>query len=83
MVDQIISVNQDIDDNSYTFNYILEDGKGNTLAKSINVLMGEATDLNSAKIVADQRAADAKRDWINTPSVDQEVVGPVVLPPSS
>lgn len=84
MRDEIINYSIDDNDGSYTFNFSLDDGNGNSINKNIDVLKDEASDLISAKEVALQKAADYKQEYLDkNDEVKLNIIGVVELPQST
>lgn len=79
MSDQITAWSQDANDGSFTFAFQFDGGQIK-LGKSVNVLKGEADTFDDALVIAKQRAANAKKDWLDTMGDKMKIVGDVQLP---
>lgn len=86
MADKITSFSKDVNDGSYTFGFLFEigflNGDNETYSQNINVTKDQAKDIESAKTVALQLAADAKQAWLDSLD-DVKVLGEVILPLST
>jgi len=64
---------------SYSFGFRFEGPNGISLSHNVDILQGEAPNATAAFQIAKQRAANAKRDWLDAIEEDG-FIGPVVLP---
>lgn len=76
MADKRIEASHDINDNSFTIVYEFE----GQAKRVVNILKGEAANLDEATVLADQRAANLKKQWQDDKALLDAIIGEVVLP---
>lgn len=82
MGDMRTAFSQDGNDGSYSFGFQFDNGEGLLLNRTIDVTAKEAPDLETAKNISLQKAADAKEAWLDS-IAKADLIGPIELPMST